>query len=59
MPWDTEVASSGVLFFVFASVFPGLMEQSGVKIQPLPKEVKVYLRTTSMAPYCGEWGVCM
>ncbi|XP_030184222.1 phospholipase A1 member A isoform X6 [Prionailurus viverrinus] len=30
----------------------GLMEQSGVKIQPLPKEVKVYLRTTSMAPYC-------
>ncbi|XP_019695356.1 phospholipase A1 member A isoform X3 [Felis catus] len=30
----------------------GLMEQSGVKIQPLPKEVKVYLQTTSMAPYC-------
>ncbi|XP_053076877.1 ADP-ribosylarginine hydrolase isoform X2 [Acinonyx jubatus] len=30
----------------------GLMEKSGVKIQPLPKEVKVYLRTTSMAPYC-------
>lgn len=53
------MAPSGVLFFVFASVFPGLMEQSGVKIQPLPKEVKVYLQTTSMAPYCGEWGVCV
>ncbi|KAM8905955.1 phospholipase A1 member A isoform 2-T2 [Lycaon pictus] len=31
----------------------GLMEQSGIKIEPLPKEVKVYLLTTSRAPYCG------
>ncbi|XP_013965733.1 phospholipase A1 member A isoform X1 [Canis lupus baileyi] len=30
----------------------GLMEQSGIKIEPLPKEVKVYLLTTSRAPYC-------
>ncbi|XP_010799397.3 phospholipase A1 member A isoform X1 [Bos taurus] len=30
----------------------GLVEQGGVKIEPLPKEVKVYLLTTSMAPYC-------
>jgi len=30
------------------------VEQGGVKIEPLPKEVKVYLLTTSMAPYCGE-----
>ncbi|ELK36460.1 Phospholipase A1 member A [Myotis davidii] len=31
----------------------GLVEQGGVKIEPLPKEVKVYLLTTSRAPYCG------
>lgn len=30
----------------------GLVEQGGVKIEPLPKEVKVYLLTTSNAPYC-------
>ncbi|KAL2805060.1 phospholipase A1 member A isoform 2 precursor [Daubentonia madagascariensis] len=30
----------------------GLVEESGVKIEPLPKEVKVYLMTTSSAPYC-------
>nr|XP_025730537.1 phospholipase A1 member A isoform X2 [Callorhinus ursinus] len=30
----------------------GLMEQSGVKIEPLPKEVKVFLLTTARAPYC-------
>jgi len=34
----------------------GLMEQSGVKIEPLPKEVKVFLLTTAQAPYCGELG---
>ncbi|XP_006884380.1 PREDICTED: phospholipase A1 member A [Elephantulus edwardii] len=30
----------------------GLVEQSGVNIVPLPKEVKVYLLTSSKAPYC-------
>ncbi|CAH6792331.1 phospholipase A1 member A isoform X1 [Phodopus roborovskii] len=30
----------------------GLVEQGGVKIEPLPKEVRVYLLTTSRAPYC-------
>nr|XP_012319366.1 phospholipase A1 member A isoform X4 [Aotus nancymaae] len=30
----------------------GLVKQGGVKIEPLPKEVKVYLLTTSSAPYC-------
>ncbi|XP_032203669.1 phospholipase A1 member A isoform X9 [Mustela erminea] len=30
----------------------GLVEQSGVKIEPLPKEVKVFLLTTARAPYC-------
>ncbi|XP_037014668.2 phospholipase A1 member A [Artibeus jamaicensis] len=30
----------------------GLVEQDGVKIEPLPKEVSVYLLTTSEAPYC-------
>ncbi|XP_008576996.1 PREDICTED: phospholipase A1 member A isoform X1 [Galeopterus variegatus] len=30
----------------------GLVEQDGVKIEPLPKEVRVYLLTTSRAPYC-------
>ncbi|KAM5276468.1 phospholipase A1 member A isoform 3-T4 [Hipposideros larvatus] len=30
----------------------GLVEQGGVKIEPLPKEVSVYLLTTSRAPYC-------
>ncbi|XP_008980641.1 phospholipase A1 member A isoform X1 [Callithrix jacchus] len=30
----------------------GLVIQGGVKIEPLPKEVKVYLLTTSSAPYC-------
>ncbi|XP_053420557.1 phospholipase A1 member A isoform X2 [Nycticebus coucang] len=30
----------------------GLVEESGIKIEPLPKEVKVYLMTTSSAPYC-------
>uniref|UniRef100_A0A9L0IHV6 Phospholipase A1 member A n=1 Tax=Equus asinus TaxID=9793 RepID=A0A9L0IHV6_EQUAS len=34
----------------------GLVEQDGVKIEPLPKEVKVYLLTSSKAPYCGEMG---
>uniref|UniRef100_A0A8C2NEJ1 Phospholipase A1 member A n=1 Tax=Capra hircus TaxID=9925 RepID=A0A8C2NEJ1_CAPHI len=34
----------------------GLVEQGGVKIEPLPREVKVYLLTTSMAPYCGHCG---
>lgn len=42
--------------FVFASLLPGLMEQSGVKIEPLPKEVKVFLLTTAQAPYCGKLG---
>lgn len=43
-------------YVVFASLFPGLVEQGGVKIEPLPKEVRVYLLTTSRAPYCGEQG---
>ncbi|XP_020032120.2 phospholipase A1 member A isoform X1 [Castor canadensis] len=30
----------------------GLIEQGGVKIEPLPKEVRVYLLTSSRAPYC-------
>ncbi|KAF6121022.1 phospholipase A1 member A [Phyllostomus discolor] len=30
----------------------GLVEQDGVKIEPLPKEVRVYLLTTSEPPYC-------
>ncbi|XP_005327680.2 phospholipase A1 member A [Ictidomys tridecemlineatus] len=30
----------------------GLGDQSGIKIEPLPKEVKVYLLTTPTAPYC-------
>ncbi|XP_006864263.1 PREDICTED: phospholipase A1 member A [Chrysochloris asiatica] len=30
----------------------GLVEQGGIKIEPLPKEVRVYLLTTSSAPYC-------
>ncbi|XP_016047616.1 phospholipase A1 member A isoform X4 [Erinaceus europaeus] len=30
----------------------GLAEQGGIDIKPLPKEVSVYLLTTSMAPYC-------
>uniref|UniRef100_A0A4X1T2T5 Phospholipase A1 member A n=1 Tax=Sus scrofa TaxID=9823 RepID=A0A4X1T2T5_PIG len=30
----------------------GLVEQGGVQIEPLPKEVPVYLMTTSKAPYC-------
>ncbi|KAK2495612.1 hypothetical protein MC885_014335 [Smutsia gigantea] len=30
----------------------GLVEQSGVRIEPLPKEVRVYLLTSSRAPYC-------
>uniref|UniRef100_A0A8C9A035 Phospholipase A1 member A n=1 Tax=Prolemur simus TaxID=1328070 RepID=A0A8C9A035_PROSS len=30
----------------------GLVEESGIKIEPLPKEVRVYLMTTSSAPYC-------
>ncbi|XP_066097654.1 phospholipase A1 member A isoform X1 [Saccopteryx bilineata] len=30
----------------------GLVEQGGVKIEPLPKEVRVYLLTSSRAPYC-------
>lgn len=30
----------------------GLVERGGVMIEPLPKEVKVYLLTTSSAPYC-------
>nr|XP_008265103.1 phospholipase A1 member A [Oryctolagus cuniculus] len=30
----------------------GLAEQGGIKIEPLPKEVRVYLLTTSKAPYC-------
>ncbi|KAM4888722.1 phospholipase A1 member A [Thomomys bottae] len=30
----------------------GLAEQGGIKIEPLPKEVSVYLLTTSRAPYC-------
>lgn len=46
----------GSVVFVFASLLPGLMEQSGVKIEPLPKEVKVFLLTTAQAPYCGELG---
>ncbi|XP_034855981.1 phospholipase A1 member A isoform X4 [Mirounga angustirostris] len=33
-------------------IHAGLMEQSGVKIEPLPKEVKVFLLTTARAPYC-------
>ncbi|XP_040858826.1 phospholipase A1 member A, partial [Ochotona curzoniae] len=30
----------------------GLAKQEGIKIEPLPKEVRVYLLTTSKAPYC-------
>ncbi|XP_010628325.1 phospholipase A1 member A isoform X3 [Fukomys damarensis] len=30
----------------------GLVEQGGVKIEPLPREVRVYLQTTPKAPYC-------
>ncbi|XP_045041839.2 phospholipase A1 member A isoform X2 [Desmodus rotundus] len=33
-------------------IHAGLVEQDGVKIEPLPKEVRVYLQTTSEAPYC-------
>ncbi|XP_051841294.1 phospholipase A1 member A [Antechinus flavipes] len=30
----------------------GLLEQGGINMEKLPKEVKVYLLTTSKAPYC-------
>ncbi|XP_037382510.2 phospholipase A1 member A [Talpa occidentalis] len=30
----------------------GLVERGGVQVEPLPKEVRVYLLTTSMVPYC-------
>ncbi|KAF6121018.1 phospholipase A1 member A [Phyllostomus discolor] len=33
-------------------IHAGLVEQDGVKIEPLPKEVRVYLLTTSEPPYC-------
>ncbi|XP_007942114.1 phospholipase A1 member A [Orycteropus afer afer] len=33
----------------------GLLEQGGVKIEPLPKEVRVYLLTTSRDPYCVQF----
>ncbi|XP_060054291.1 phospholipase A1 member A isoform X3 [Erinaceus europaeus] len=33
-------------------IHAGLAEQGGIDIKPLPKEVSVYLLTTSMAPYC-------
>ncbi|XP_062064607.1 phospholipase A1 member A isoform X2 [Lepus europaeus] len=33
-------------------IHAGLAEQGGIKIEPLPKEVRVYLLTTSKAPYC-------
>ncbi|XP_005386508.1 PREDICTED: phospholipase A1 member A isoform X2 [Chinchilla lanigera] len=38
-------------------IHAGLVEQGGVKIEPLPKEVRVYLRTTSKAPYCVHHSV--
>ncbi|XP_010628326.1 phospholipase A1 member A isoform X4 [Fukomys damarensis] len=33
-------------------IHAGLVEQGGVKIEPLPREVRVYLQTTPKAPYC-------
>ncbi|KAG8522009.1 Phospholipase A1 member A, partial [Galemys pyrenaicus] len=30
----------------------GLVERGGVQVEPLPKEVRVYLLTASRAPYC-------
>ncbi|XP_023407525.1 phospholipase A1 member A isoform X2 [Loxodonta africana] len=33
-------------------IHAGLVEQSGVKIEPLPTEVRAYLLTTPRAPYC-------
>lgn len=41
--------------FYLCFLFSGLLEQGGIKIKPPPKEVKVYLLTTSRAPYCGEF----
>ncbi|XP_061579303.1 phospholipase A1 member A isoform X2 [Cololabis saira] len=32
----------------------GLSENSGITISPLPKEQKVFLRTTSSAPFCAH-----
>ncbi|KAM9582732.1 phospholipase A1 member A isoform 3-T3 [Trichechus inunguis] len=34
------------------SIYAGPVEHGGVRIEPLPTEVKVYLLTTSKAPYC-------
>uniref|UniRef100_A0A8C5KMG8 Phospholipase A1 member A n=1 Tax=Jaculus jaculus TaxID=51337 RepID=A0A8C5KMG8_JACJA len=38
--------------FLLACPRIGLVEQGGIKFEPLPKEVRVYLQTTSRAPYC-------
>ncbi|KAM6223961.1 phospholipase A1 member A [Rhynchocyon petersi] len=35
----------------------GLVKEGGIKIRPLPKEVRVYLLTTSRAPYCVHHSV--
>lgn len=38
------------------ALFPpaGLLEQAGVNMRKLPKEVKVYLMTGPSAPFCGK-----
>nr|XP_012319365.1 phospholipase A1 member A isoform X3 [Aotus nancymaae] len=56
-PTDVTMASNchgpaGVTMASHCHGPAGLVKQGGVKIEPLPKEVKVYLLTTSSAPYC-------
>ncbi|XP_030324091.1 phospholipase A1 member A isoform X2 [Calypte anna] len=38
--------------FLFSCPRIGLLEQAGVNMTKLPKEVKVYLKTSSSAPFC-------
>lgn len=36
-------------------VFPGLSENSGIVLSPVPKEQKLFLLTSSSAPFCSEF----
>lgn len=41
------------ILYVFVC-FSGLSENSGINVSPIPREQKIFLLTTSSAPFCGE-----
>lgn len=55
LPHTSPLAHISISVLFMALFRPaGLLEQAGVSMRRLPKEVVVYLMTSPSAPFCGK-----